>query len=382
MPDAWISVPIDTDEQALYDDAAATLRALKPGWEPAEGSLDTWILRAASRLASELRDVAADVPAAILRTYGREVFQLPALEPARATVATSWTAIDNAGYTIPAGTQFTLRDPAGAQHAFRTQADATITAGLTSVSGVLAEAVIPGAASSGLDGTPELVDALAWITAAALDEPATSGGADGETDADYLSRLSRLLQIQSDVPILPEDFETLALTVTGVGRALAVDGYDPDDDTTGNERTIAVFVTDPAGANCSAGVRAAVAALLESRREANFVVKAASPARTTINVAFTAKALAGYDTAAVEAAAESAVTEYLSPARWGAQVLQGDAPWREMTHVRFLEVASVINAVEGVNYITALTVNGAGSDVALHSPAGLPAAGTIAGTIT
>ena len=113
MPDTWISVPIDTDEQALYDDAVATLRALKPGWEPAEGSLDTWILRAAARLASELRDVAADVPAAILRTYGREVFQLPALEPARATVATSWTAIDNAGHTIPAGTQFTLRDAAG-----------------------------------------------------------------------------------------------------------------------------------------------------------------------------------------------------------------------------------------------------------------------------
>ena len=382
MADTWISVPIDTDEQALYDDAVATLRALKPGWEPAEGSLDTWILRAAARLASELRDVAADVPAAILRTYGREVFQLPALEPARATVATSWTAIDNAGHTIPAGTQFTLRDAAGALWAFRTQAEATITAGLTSVSGVLAEAVLPGAASSGLAGTPELIDALAWIAGVALDEPATSGGSDGETDSEYLSRLSRLLQIQSDVPILPEDFETLALTVTGVGRALAVDGYDPDDDTTGNERTIAVFVTDPAGANCSGGVRAAVAALLESRREANFVVKAASPTRTTINVTFTAKALAGYDTATVEAAAESAVAEYLSPALWGAQVLQGDAPWREMTHVRFLEIASVINAVEGVNYITALTVNGGAADIALHSPAGLPAAGTIAGTIT
>lgn len=531
MPDAWISVPIDTDEQALYDDAAATLRALKPGWEPAEGSLDTWILRAASRLASELRDVAADVPAAILRTYGQQVFQLPALEPARATVATTWTAADALGHTVPAGAQFTLRDAAGARQAFRTQSAAVIPAAETAVAGVLAEAVTPGLAADGLAGTPEPVDSLDWLASIALDEPSTSGGSDGETDEEYLARLSALLRIQSDVPILPADFEILALTVPGVARARAADLFDPAalaslaahtfeagtagwsgaasspfcagatitqaataphagtshlriqtagsvanegaawtpsvaasagrtvrfgawlraasgtaavkvrlgvagdyaeasaalttsyqhftvdwvpnsdqasikasisidgtaakdlyaDDAAidqvgayGVERAIALFVTDAAGANCSGGVKAAADALAQSRREANFLVTVADPGRRTIDVAFTAKALAGYDHAAVQAAAESAVAEYLSPAGWGAQTVQGQPPWAEMTHVRWLEIASVINAVEGINYVVtaSLLVNGGTADIALPAPAGLPAAGTIAGTIT
>lgn len=531
MADTWISVPIDTDEQALYDDAVATLRALKPGWEPAEGNLDAWILRAAARLASELRDVAADVPAAILRTYGREVFQLPALEPARATVATTWTAADALGHTVPAGAQFTLRDAAGAQQAFRVQSAAVIPAASTSVAGVLAEAVIPGLAADGLSGTPEPVDALAWLAGITLDEPATSGGSDGETDDAYLGRLSALLLIQSDVPILPADFEILALTIPGVARARAADLFDPAalaslaahtfeagttgwsggasspfnaaatisqvataphggtshlriqtagsvanegaawtpsvaatagrtvrfgawlrtatgtaavkirigaagdyaeascalttsyqrftvdwvpnadqasikasvsidgtaakdlyaDDASldqvgayGVERAITVFVTDEAGANCSSGVKAQADALLQARREANFLVTVADPGRRTVDVAFTAKALAGYDHATVQAAAESAVAEYLSPAGWGSQVVQGQPPWAEMTHVRWLEIASVINAVEGINYVvtSSLLVNGGTADIALPAPAGLPAAGTIAGTIT
>ena len=55
-----------------------------------------------------------------------------------------------------------------------------------------------------------------------------------------------------------------------------------------------------------------------------------------------------------------------------------------MTHVRWLEIASVINAVEGINYVvtSSLLVNGGTADIALPAPAGLPAAGTIAGTIT
>ena len=79
----------------------------------------------------------------------------------------------------------------------------------------------------------------------------------------------------------------------------------------GVERAITVFVTDEAGANTvgreGAGGRAAAGA---PRGEP--LVTVADPGRRTVDVAFTAKALAGYDHATVQAAAESAVAEYLS----------------------------------------------------------------------
>ena len=81
----------------------------------------------------------------------------------------------------------------------------------------------------------------------------------------------------------------------------------------------------------------------------------------------------------VAASAIQAVTEYLSPANFG-QVPYGDQPvWLSDTKVRYLEVAEVINRVEGVLYIVSLTINGGTADVALPGPGPLPRPGAITG---
>jgi uncharacterized phage protein gp47/JayE len=59
-----------------------------------------------------------------------------------------------------------------------------------------------------------------------LDAP-TAGGVDAESDADYLDRLHELLTLLAPRPILPNDFAVLARTVAGVGRATAIDLYNP-----------------------------------------------------------------------------------------------------------------------------------------------------------
>ena len=54
-----------------------------------------------------------------------------------------------------------------------------------------------------------------------------SGGTEDETSDDYLARLAEALTILAPRPILPNDFAVLARQVPGVGRATAIDLYQP-----------------------------------------------------------------------------------------------------------------------------------------------------------
>jgi hypothetical protein len=99
-------------------------------------------------------------------------------------------------------------------------------------------------------------------------------------------------------------------------------------------------------------------------------------------VAYTVKVATGYVAADVQAACDTAVTAYLSPATWGG----GDATppvWRTgEDKVRVGELYAALYAVPGVAYVSALTVNSGTSDVTLSGVAPLPAVGTITGTTT
>lgn len=50
--------------------------------------------------------------------------------------------------------------------------------------------------------------------------------------------------------------------------------------------------------------------------------------------------------------------------------------------VRYLEVAEVLNRVDGVDYISTLTVNGGTANITLTGVAPLTLAGTVTGTAT
>src|SRR5690606_4047142 len=206
-----------------------------------------------------------------------------------------------------------------------------------------------------------------------------------EDDDAYLARLSRELELMSPRPILPDDFAVLAARVAGVARATAIDGYNPDDDTSDNERMVAVAAIDADGQAVPSGVKAQVEALLQSMREVSFVVHVIDPTYTEIDVAFTAKAFPGYAPADVQARAEQAVADYLSPAHWGLPPTGDDTAhggWWSQPVVRYLEVAAVLDRVEGLDYVSALTVDGGTSDVTLTGAIPLPKPGTIAGTVT
>jgi hypothetical protein len=69
----------------------------------------------------------------------------------------------------------------------------------------------------------DVIDGVETVTMAA----AATGGTDEEEADDYLDRLADALSILAPRPILPQDFATLARQIPGVGRAVALDLYQP-----------------------------------------------------------------------------------------------------------------------------------------------------------
>lgn len=381
----YIDPPITTEPDDLAEEAFAYLEDAIPGWLPAPGNLDTWLVEANAQLAGELMDVASAVPTSIFRYYGETVLGLPPNEAQSATGITTWTANDAAGYTIEAGTLVGIAAAGDDLVPFEVQSQTIIPPGATQAVGVIVVAVDPGTDANGLTAAPEIIDPLDWVASIVLtgSPAATTGGVDEESDADYLDRLSELLTLLAPRPILPNDFAVMARTVAGVGRATAIDLYNPGPPVATNvPRCVTVVVVGDDGNPVSATVKANVDALLQSEREVNFLVFVIDPTYTTIDVAFTFTVYPGYTPATVEAAAEAAVTDYLSPENFG-RPPYGDDPgaWIADTKVRYLEVAEVINRVEGVWYVATLTVNGGTVDVALVGPGPLPRPGTVDGTV-
>ena len=377
----FITIPIETDPDELSQEALDYLASVIPGFNANAANLETWLVEATARIAAEVRDVASDVPPAIFRYYGATIAGLPPVDAAPASVVSTWTMIDAQGYTIPVGTQVAIAASGDSLIGFETIENVNVPEDETVAVGVVLVAVEPGANGNDLTSAPLLITPLDFVASITLDST-TGGGADAEADDVYLSRLRSELQLLTPRPILPRDFAVLARRIAGVDRALAVDGLIPDVGT-GQERAVAVAVIDSAGAPCSAPVKAAVDALLQSLREVNFIVSVIDPDTTSIYVDFTATldSSSGFDAATVEAAAISAIESYLDPANWGESRFGDTRDWNLIDKVRYLEVASVINDVDGVDYITALTVNAGTIDVTLAGDAPLTAIGTITGAV-
>lgn len=382
----YIELPIETDPGVLAQEAFDYLATRIVGWLPSEGNLDVWMLEAIAQMAAELRDVASAVPVSIFRHFGQTLIGLPPINGVAAQFTTQWNMRDALGHTIPAGTKVIVRDTSGTAYGYTVLSTVNVIAPATATAagGVTLVADDLGAGLTGYtppDSAISLVDNLEFvslITGASI----IAGGVDAETDDAYLSRLSAELKLLTPRPILPNDFAVLSLLNPSVGRALAIDGYNPADTTFNNARMVAVAVTDAAGAVVSAGVKTAVGVLLASYREVTFIVNVIDPTYNTITVVATVKAIAGFDLVDVDTRVTAAINEFLSPANWGLP-LSGDTPnWVQSQTVRYLDMANVIKEVEGVNYIVSMTINAGVVDIALTGVAPLTQAGVTNVTVT
>lgn len=224
----YIDIPIDTDPQDILNDAISYLQSVMPGWDPNTPNLDVWILMAVVAGAAEARDVASAVPKSIFRYFGANLAGVPPIDATPASSTVTFTAVDNAGYTVPAGTLVSI-DSGGTPIPFATQLDAVIPPGSTTVTNVQIVAVDAGADGSDLGsigGAITLIDPLSFVSSVTL-LAVTTGGVDAESDDDYLDRLAAELSLLAPRPILPDDFAVFARNISGVDRAVAIDGYNP-----------------------------------------------------------------------------------------------------------------------------------------------------------
>lgn len=225
----YIRVPIETNPETLSQEIFDYIITQEPNWTPADGNLDTWIIRATAAKAAETRDLASDVPDSIFASFGSSLMAIPPIDAVAASGNTTWTLANTSGHTIPAGTFLGLRNSNGDLVTFLTLSDVIVAPGdsVTAAGEVQILAIDAGTDANGLSSIPELITVLDWVTSIAI-VGTTGGGVDAETNDDYLNRLVRKLQGLSTVPILPIDFANAAKDADpGVFRSVAIDLYNP-----------------------------------------------------------------------------------------------------------------------------------------------------------
>jgi hypothetical protein len=485
----YILEPLDTDPEDIYQDAKDYIQNFYPNWEPSDAQLDALILRFVALKMAIIADMASRVQRTIFRYFGSTVIGLQPLAGVNATISIQFTAIDATGYTLPSGTTVGLTDDNGDLHLFETQSDLIIVAGQTTGT-TTAEAVEEGTAANSLGGIVQLVEQIDWLSTATAVSP-SAGGADDESDEDYLNRLTTYLSLMAPRPLLGQDAALLARNIAGVYRAAAIDNFLPgtseqqtishnytggtggtitfsgqttaglvwnatatqiqtalealnnievgDVTVTGGpwpaavtitfkgryeytnvaqvtaaagawtggttitinttvggvaanfaaENAIALAAVDVDGNAIGTTLKSTVDAYLQSLRQQNFVINVLDPAYTTIDVTFVAIKKSSAQASDVESRAEAAVTDYLASKNWGVPGWPTDQQgWERNVTVRQQELYTILNNIDGLDYVTTLTFsNGAGAaqdgtDKTLLGTFPLTRPGTINGTVT
>ena len=342
-----------------------------PGFQPSQANPLTVQANVFGSWSADVGTLASAGSQELLRQMGTKLFGVPYQQGTPATAIATVTAVDTLGHTLPAGTQLTLTLN-GTPLAFQTVSALTIGSG-ASTGTVTVAAVQNGVAFNGATNPATLVAQINWVSGVSVAAPAT-GGNDQENDTHYLNRLVAVLQTMALRPITATDYATVALNFVPaagtdqqlVGRAAAIDGYDPATNTYGNQREVTVAVTDSSGnalntdtmygiggSSSSIVTNSAqwgVAGWLRSLRETGFIVNVLAPNYTTVYVAVTVKGAQGYTAATVQANVQAALLGYLSPASFG--LPQGaSVGWQNQTAVPLSQVMATVQGVLGVQRV-------------------------------
>jgi hypothetical protein len=386
---------IDADARVIAERIYDRMAERIPGWVAHDSELATIIIDEFSTIAAEIRQEALNVPEAIFVTFGVEVLGIPITPPAPAVGTARFTAVDNQGYTVTPSMQFTLARSGDELVVFEVVAGAVIEPGQTSVDVQIA-AADDGDNGNGLSGQGDPVDPLVWVESIVVSQP-TSQGTNGQTNDEYLADLISLLRVIALRPILPWDFAILALRIPGVARAIAMDGFNADDGTWFNARTITLVVTDEHGRRCSTQTKSDVRVMLEALREVNWRVFVIDADYVPVAVEYEVTAFAEQNPEVVQALADVTVEDALSPANFrlgttspaiaAGEVIpppvQGQDPGRQT--IRVNDLVALLDRVRGVDWVDygGVRINGQAADYVMPTPTSLPDpdAITVTGTV-
>jgi hypothetical protein len=357
----------------------ADYQARRPGWRPNPGAPEVVIMETVALRHSVRLDTDSQVLAAIFTYFGTSVANVPFKAATPATVDATVTigaAFLAEAHVIPAGLRASLEGSEEQPVFFEVLTEVAVAIGEESVAVTLI-AQEPGAAGSGLSGAVTIVDPRAWIQAMTLASE-TAGGEDAEGETDYRNRLVAKERRDSPTIITAVDAQEAILEIPGIGRCLILDNYVPKIGEEAPKEGVAgaftAVVCDAAGANVSGLIKAEALALVNSERLLDLLGYVIDPTRTNVAVECHFTTYPGFESAVVKAAADAAVTAYFNNATWG--LVPGPAggrDWQDELLVRYSELYAVLNAVEGLNHVTLLKINGsADKNAALTGPGALP----------
>jgi hypothetical protein len=389
----YIELPLTADPTALSDTGKDYLSGQIDGWEPRPGNPETVLIEASGQMGAEVVDQAAAVAPVVFTYYGQWLLGIDIRDAIPATATATFTF--GQPTLIPAGSLFAVPNADGNSYVFATDADLDSNSGVT----VGATALEGGADANGSVGAAEMLDIIDGVDSVTFVAPA-SGGADAETADEYLDRLSDALTILAPRPILPQDFATFARQIPGVGRAVALDLYQPGTNdnvpagkpggpltvegapvnagagVTPVARTVTVAITAEGGLPPTQTLLHATWLALEAAREVNFLVYVIPPVYTAIDVQATVVTYPNYVLSEVEGAAESMMATWLDPTGWGSEEVGETQSWASDTKVRIYEAVDYLNRADGVHYVSTVQIRKTGdavwSDVDITLPGAIP----------
>jgi len=356
---AFVEAEVVQNEQALKELARAKLIELVEasgvvGYEAKSAALEVIILSVAAALFAGTAQTSALVLNAIFRQFGTQLLKLPFNEGASATGKTKWTIAPAEGVrTIEAGTQI----EAGGQ-GFYVEANTEVKAKATSVE-LQVIALERGVEGNKVSGVAQQINPIDYALEVQF-VGETSGGAEQESDAQYLIRLAAQLQLQAPRPVNAADFAPFILGVPSgilpagivVGRATSIDLYDASTSEENVPNCCTTWVLAPEGALLSTPDLEALETWVRKYLALNFLAFVRSPAVEKIYCTFKVHVLSTYNAEAVVANAKAAVIALLSKEKWGNPTAQttGSQQWINETKVRYNVILGTIESTPGVAY--------------------------------
>lgn len=354
MSPVYVPPAVITDPATIRGNAIALMEAELPGWKPIPGSPEMVLIDAFSFTAGEQAEVLVQRLTSVYRGLGQLV-STPPIEAQPATSLATVTMVNNAGYTIPAGSLIVgIRNANNELEGFKLTADLVVGAGSTTGTATLI-AEEPGTGANSLTGAAELIAAPPSVLSVSL---ATSGGGlEAESEEEYLARLTEALSIMKPGVVLANDAAILARSIPGVWRAVGVDRFKPaaadggeGAEATNEEKCLTVTPTDVNGVASDAGHLASIKAAIEAKREPGFKVFVVAPHYQEVDVTIVCSAWPEENLANVKAAVEAAIKNALSPATFASDATGNPRHWVNDPVIHIASLYQAVGLTPGVRW--------------------------------
>lgn len=369
----YISPDIIDDETQVAEATLAGVADRIDGWAPAEGGLATPVCEAtAIAIATAVSVLKATVLDAYLG-FGTRILNLPRTPATLATAVSTWTVVADALTELPAGSEVDVLLIDGTTGTMVVSETVTVPAAATTVTGVVLEAIESGPDYNG--ATNPATPSLVGVTAVSIDAPAANG-ADAQDPDDYVNTIADRATRLHAVPISPSDHAAFATDVAAVGRAVALNRYDPSFPLADSPGHMGLVMVHADGSDLSGPEEDEVQAYFDSiERALNVTLHMLSPARVSVAVAATVVSDGTIDDDVLEASVVAAIVAASSPANWDADA---DEPGgfkkaqARHTELTVFDISAAIDDLEGLAAVTDVTLNGDTDPIALPAPVSLP----------